>query len=70
VIDLRERARKDADPVVAIDDLEAWEKTHGRLPRHCGVFLNSGWDAKAGDATAFLGQDDAKRSLACRQRRG
>jgi kynurenine formamidase len=60
VIDLQERARKDADAVVMIDDLKAWEKAHGRLPKQCGVFLNSGWDAKAGDAKAFLGQDDAK----------
>ncbi|HJZ54071.1 MAG TPA: cyclase family protein [Gemmataceae bacterium] len=60
VIDIRERARKDADSVVTIDDLKAWEKAHGRLPKNCGVFLNSGWDAKAGDARAFLGQDDSK----------
>lgn len=57
VIDLRERARKEADAVVTIDDLRAWEKKHGRLPKGCGVFLNSGWDAKARDARAFLGQD-------------
>src|SRR5262245_39710454 len=60
VIDIRERARKDADAVVTIDDLKAWEKAHGRLPKQCGVFLNSGWDAKAGDAKAFLGQDASK----------
>jgi kynurenine formamidase len=60
VIDLRERARKDADAVVTIDDLKAWEKAHGRLPKQCGVFLNSGWDAKAGDARVFLGQDASK----------
>ena len=60
VIDIRERARKDADAVVTVDDLRAWEKTHGGLPKQCGVFLNSGWDAKAGDTRAFLGQDDSK----------
>jgi kynurenine formamidase len=60
VIDIRERARKNADAVVTIDDLKAWEKRHGRLPKQCGVFLNSGWDAKAGDARAFLGQDGSK----------
>jgi kynurenine formamidase len=60
VIDLRERARKDADAVVTIDDLKAWERAHGQLPKDCGVFLNSGWDAKAGDAKAFLGQDGGK----------
>jgi kynurenine formamidase len=60
VIDLRERARKNADAVATIDDLKAWEKTHGWLPKKCGVFLNSGWDAKAGDPRAFLGQDNSK----------
>jgi kynurenine formamidase len=60
VIDLRERARRNADAVVTIDDLKAWEKAHGRLSKQCGVFLNSGWDARAGDARAFLGQDDSK----------
>jgi kynurenine formamidase len=60
VIDIREKVRKDTDAVVTIDDLKAWEKAHGRLPKGCGVFLNSGWDARAGDATAFLGQDSSK----------
>jgi kynurenine formamidase len=60
VIDLREKAGKNADAVVTIDDLKVWEKAHGRLPKSCGVFLNSGWDAKAGDAGAFLGLDASK----------
>ncbi len=60
VIDIREKTRHNADAVVTIDDLRAWEKAHGRLPKQCGVFLNSGWDAKAGDAQAFLGQDRSK----------
>ncbi len=60
VIDLRQKARRDADALVTIDDVKAWEKTHGRLPKECCVFLNSGWDAKAGDAQAFLGQDASK----------
>ncbi len=60
VLDLRERARRDADTLATIDDLKAWEKAHGRLPGRCCVFLNSGWDAKAGDAKAYLGQDRSK----------
>ena len=60
VIDISERARKDADAVVTIDELKAWERKHGRLPKQCGVFLNSGWDAKACDTQAFLGQDRSK----------
>jgi kynurenine formamidase len=57
VIDIRERTRKDVDTLVTVDDFKAWEKNHGRLPKDCGVFLNSGWDAKASNAKAFLGQD-------------
>ncbi len=57
VIDIRERVRKDVDTLLTVDDLRVWEKKHGRLPANCGVFLNSGWDAKARDAKAFLGQD-------------
>ncbi len=60
VIDVREKARKNADALVMIDDVKAWEKTHGRLPKQCCVFLNAGWDAKAGDTRAFLGQDTSK----------
>ncbi|MBA4067628.1 MAG: cyclase [Isosphaera sp.] len=60
VLDLRERAGKDADAAVTLDELRAWEKAHGRLPKGCAVCLNSGWDAKAGDAPAFLGTDAAK----------
>jgi kynurenine formamidase len=60
VVDIRERARRNADSVVTVDDLKAWERTHGRLPKRCCVFLDAGWDAKAGDARAFLGQDKSK----------
>lgn len=60
VIDIRERVKKDNDAAVSVDDLNAWEKTHGRLPKGCVVCLNSGWDAKAGDAKQFLGTDDSK----------
>lgn len=59
VIDIRDRVKKDADAAVTIDDLKSWEKAHGRLPKGCAVCLNSGWDAKAGDAKAFLGTDAA-----------
>ena len=45
---------------MTVDDLKAWEKKHGRLPKNGGVFLNSGWDAKAKDPKAFLGQDRSK----------
>jgi len=61
VIDLRERAAATADAIVTVDDLKEWEKAHGRLPKGCAVFLNSGWDQKVGDVRGtFLGLDDKK----------
>jgi kynurenine formamidase len=59
VIDIRERVKKDRDAAVSLDEVVAWEKAHGRLPKGCAVCLNSGWDANAGDAKAFLGTDAA-----------
>jgi kynurenine formamidase len=57
VIDLRERAKKDADAMLTVDDLKAWEKQHGELPEGAAVLLYSGWDAKTGDSKEFLGLD-------------
>ena len=57
VIDIRERVKKNTDAAVTIDDLTAWEKAYGRLPKGCAIGLLSGWDAKTGDAKAFLGTD-------------
>lgn len=59
VIDIRERVKKNTDASVNVEDIAAWEKTHGKLPKGCAVCLNSGWDANAGDAKAFLGTDAA-----------
>lgn len=59
VLDIRDRVKKDTDATVSVDDLTAWEKAHGRMPKGCAVCLNSGWDARAGDAKAFLGTDAA-----------
>jgi kynurenine formamidase len=57
VIDISGRAKRDADSAVTIDDVKAWEKNHGRLPRGSAVFMYSGWDVKAGDPRAYLGTD-------------
>ena len=59
VLDIRERVKTDTDAAVSVDDLAAWEKAHGRMPKGCAVCLNSGWDAHAGDAPKFLGTDAA-----------
>jgi kynurenine formamidase len=57
VVSVEARAAKDADAVLTVDDLLAWEKQHGRLPRGAFVAMRSGWDARIGDATRFLNKD-------------
>ncbi len=57
VISIESRAAKDADAMVTVDDVLAWEKLHGRLPRGAFVAMYSGWDARIGDAARFLNKD-------------
>jgi len=57
VVSIEARAAKDADAMVTADDLLAWEKTHGRLPRGAFVAMRSGWDGRIGNAARFLNKD-------------
>jgi kynurenine formamidase len=55
VIDIAERAARDADAVVTVDDLTRFERRHGRIPDGALVCMSSGWAAKVGDPLAFKG---------------
>jgi len=57
VVSIEARAATDADAMVTADDLLAWEKAHGRLPRGAFVAMRSGWDARIGNAARFLNKD-------------
>jgi len=57
VIDVRAQAAKDADYRVAVADLEAWEKQHGRIPQGAIVLMFSGWGARWPDKKTYLGTD-------------
>jgi kynurenine formamidase len=57
VISIADRASRDADALVSVDDVLTWEKQHGRLPAGAFVAMYSGWDAKAGNAERFLNRD-------------
>ncbi|HEU4899520.1 MAG TPA: cyclase family protein [Actinomycetota bacterium] len=59
VIDIADRAARDPDTVVTVDDLRAFERRHGRIPRNAAVLMDSGWAAKVGDAAAYRGADAA-----------
>ena len=59
VIDIAARAAHDPDTVVTVEDLRAFERRHGRIPRDAAVLMYSGWGAKVGDAAAYRGADAA-----------
>ena len=57
VVSIEARAAKDPDATLTVDDLLAWEKRHGRLPRGAFVAMHSGWEARIGSADRFLNKD-------------
>jgi kynurenine formamidase len=54
VVDISERAAREPATEVTVDDLRRYERRHGRIPKGALVAMDSGWDAKAADATAFI----------------
>lgn len=57
VVSIETRAATDADALLTVDDLLAWEKKHGRIPRGAVVAMHSGWDARVADVNRFLNKD-------------
>jgi kynurenine formamidase len=58
VVDIRDRAAVNADAQLTVDDLKAWESTHGPIADGSVVALFSGWDARVGSAKTFFGIDE------------
>ena len=57
VIDISQRAASDPDAQVEPDDLQRYERRHGRIPRGAVVLMDSGWAAKVNDNAAFKNAD-------------
>jgi kynurenine formamidase len=53
VIDISERVDSNPDAVVEVEDLVAFEASHGRIPRGAGVFMYSSWETRVDDPAAF-----------------
>jgi kynurenine formamidase len=56
VIDISRRAAANPDAEVEVRDLRAYERHHGRIPRHAAVCMYSGWEARVGDPDAYRNQ--------------
>lgn len=57
VIDITAKAADEADAMVTVEDIQAWESEHGELPEGAFVLMYSGWEAKLGDDPAYMGTD-------------
>ncbi|MHC5723629.1 MAG: cyclase family protein [Nostoc sp.] len=57
VIDIRQATDVNPDYALTIADVRAWEKQYGKISSGCVVILNTGWQKKWFDKSAFLNQD-------------
>lgn len=55
VVDITRKAMDDPNAMVEPEDLIAYERRHGRIPRRSLVCMNSGWAEKVDDAAEFRG---------------
>ncbi len=59
VIDIKNKAKDDANAMVTKADIEAWVSANGEIPKGACVAMNSGWAAKIADAS-FRNTPDGK----------
>jgi kynurenine formamidase len=57
VISIADRAARDPDTLLSVDDVLQWEKRNGRVPAGALVAMHAGWDARAANADRFLNRD-------------
>ena len=57
VIDIAKRVAADPDSEVTVDDLKAYERRHGIIPKRAMVLMYSGWESHAGSADEYRGTD-------------
>ena len=57
VIDVAPKAAADADYRLTAADVEAWERSHGRIERGTIVLLHTGWGARWPDRRKYFGDD-------------
>lgn len=54
VIDARDRAQDVPGYALGVEEVLAWERVHGPIPRGAAVLLATGWDVRWGDPAAYL----------------
>jgi len=57
VLDIHEKAAKNPDYVVSMDDVKDWESRHGKIPQGCFLALRTDWSKRWPDNEAMLNED-------------
>lgn len=59
VIDIEEKASRNSDAELTIEDITNFEKEHGAIPSNSCVMMHSGWGKRVNDAS-FVGLDSSQ----------
>jgi kynurenine formamidase len=59
VIDVHDKAAKNPDYVLSVDDIHSWELRHGRIPRGAFVAMRTDWSKRWPDDKALANKDAA-----------
>ena len=54
VVDASAEVAQNADWLLTVEFLQAWEARHGRIPEGAWVFLRTDWSKRLGDPAAFV----------------
>jgi kynurenine formamidase len=57
VLDVHEKAAKDPDYVLSLDDVHDWERRHGAIPEGAFVAMRTDWSGRWPDAKAMRNED-------------
>jgi len=57
MIDMSLKAEQDADAMLTVSDLEAWERRHGPIPKGAIVLLQTGWGRHVENLARYQNRD-------------
>jgi kynurenine formamidase len=57
VLDVHDKAARNPDYVITLEDVRAWERRHGRIPAHAFVAMRTDWSKRWPDSPALANKD-------------